>query len=94
MEPGPSAATAPAAFTYRRARSGPLLAGLSLVIVAETAALHVWLVSRHPYVAWTLLALSLSTLGWLVADYRAMGRGAIRLGPETLDLPDDSEGPR
>ena len=73
-------------FTYRRARSGALLAGVSMVLVVETAALDVWLAKHHPYLAWAILASSLATLAWLVADYRAMGRGAILVGPEQLEI--------
>jgi len=79
MEPQP-------AFTYRRARSGGLLAGLSMVLVVETAALDIWLAKHHPYLAWAILASSLATLAWLVADYRAMGRHAILVGPEQLEI--------
>lgn len=73
-------------FTYRSARSGSLVGGLGLVIAIETAALHLWLAARHPVLAWTLTAGSLATLAWLAADYHALGRGAVRLDDDTLDL--------
>lgn len=73
-------------FTYRSARSGSLLAGLVIVIVVETVVLHIWLVGRLPLLVWVLTASSLGVLAWLVADYRAAGMGAVRLGPEVLEL--------
>lgn len=73
-------------FSYRSARSGSLAAGLGLVIAIETLVLHLWLSSRHPIIAWTLTSSSLAAIAWLVADYRALGRGAVQLGDERLDL--------
>lgn len=73
-------------FTYRSARSGSLVAGLGLAIAVETVALHLWLGARHPLLAWTLTAASLGTLAWLAADYQALGRGAVRLDGDVLDL--------
>ncbi|HKG92146.1 MAG TPA: hypothetical protein VKA84_09655 [Gemmatimonadaceae bacterium] len=77
---------ADATFTYRGARSGSLLAGLALAILVETVALHAWLRARHPLVAWALTLASLAAIAWLAADYRAMGRGAVRVTPDALDL--------
>lgn len=73
-------------FTYRSARSGGLLAGLGLALLVETVALHLWLVERHPVLAWTLTVVSLATLLWLAADYHAVGRGAVRLSEDALDV--------
>lgn len=73
-------------FTYHSARSGSLLAGLGLVLLVETVVLHLWLGARHPVLAWTLTVTSLSVILWLVADYRAMARGAVRLSHDILDL--------
>jgi len=73
-------------FTYRSARSGSLMAGIGLALAVETVALHLWLVSRYPTAAWTLTAFSLATGAWLAADYFALGRGAVRLGAEAIDL--------
>jgi hypothetical protein len=73
-------------FTYRSARSGALLAGFGLAIAVETLVLHLWLVARHPIVAWTLTAGSVATLAWLVADYRSFGRGVVRLSEDLLEL--------
>lgn len=73
-------------FTYRSARSGSLLAGIGIAILAETLVLHLWIVGRHPLIAWSMTAISIATLAWLAADYAAMGRGAIRLDDEALAL--------
>jgi hypothetical protein len=73
-------------FTYRSARSGSLVAGLGLAIAVEMVALHLWLAARHPVFAWLLTASSLAALLWLVADYRALGRGAVRLDDHALEL--------
>ncbi|HET7187101.1 MAG TPA: hypothetical protein VFI52_03055 [Gemmatimonadaceae bacterium] len=73
-------------FSYRSARNGTPVAGLVLVIAIETLVLHLWLASRHPIIAWTLTVSSLAAIAWLVADYRALGRGAVRLATDALDL--------
>ena len=72
-------------FTYRTARSGGLVFGLSMAIVVETIALHALLMRRHPIAAWLLTASSLYVIWWLISDYRAMGSGTLRVGA-TLDL--------
>jgi hypothetical protein len=73
-------------FPYRSARSGSLIAGIGMVLLVETLALHLWIAARHPLLAWALTTLSLVTLGWLAADYRAMGHGVIRLHEGELEL--------
>lgn len=73
-------------FTYRSARSGSLLAGVTMAILVETVVLHLWLVGRHPVIAWILTASSTGVLAWLIADYRAAGRGAVRLSNDVLQL--------
>ncbi len=84
--PRPEGERTPREFSYRSARSGSLLAGLVLAILVETVVLHLWLVDRFPLVAWVLTVTSLGSLGWLVADHRAMGRGAVRLTRETVAI--------
>ena len=74
------------AFSYRSARSGSLMIGLGLVIVIETAVLHLWLHQRHPAAAWCLTIVSLMGLAWLAADYQRLGCGAITLDGHTLHL--------
>ena len=73
-------------FTYRTARSGALSAGLALAVGVEALVLHLWLASRHPGWAWTLTALSIVTLVYLAAEYRAWGRGAIRVTADALEV--------
>jgi hypothetical protein len=75
-----------AEFTYREARSGAVTVGLSMAIAIETAVVHLWLGARHPAWAWSLTALSVGSLLWLAAEYRAMGRGAIQVTPDALEL--------
>lgn len=73
-------------FSCRSARSGALAAGFAIVVVVETAVLHLWLGARHPVVAWTLTLLGLATLAWLADDWRAMGRGGVSVGDEAIAL--------
>lgn len=73
-------------FTYSSARSGSLIAGLGLAIVVETAVLHFWLRPRHPAIAWILTLSSLSVLWWLARDYHALGRGALCVDSDAVDL--------
>ena len=72
-------------FTYRSARSGGLVLGLGMAIVVETIALHALFMRSHPWVAWALTLTSAYALWWIVADYRAMGTGAIAMG-EMVEL--------
>jgi hypothetical protein len=73
-------------FTYQSARSGSLVVGLGLVILIETVVVHLWLGRDHPLLAWSLTATSALTIGWLAADYQALGRGSLRIDGEALDL--------
>ena len=72
------------AFTLESARSLPLTGALCAVIAVETAALHLLLWARHPWIAWTLTALSLWTVVWLIGDYRAIGARPVVLEPDAL----------
>lgn len=78
--------TAAESFSYRSARSGSLAAGIGIALAVETMVLHLVLVRNHPLAAWSLTTLSLATLVWWIADYRAMGTMPIRLAPDTLEL--------
>jgi hypothetical protein len=71
-------------FTMESARSLPLTGALCGVIAVETAALHLLLMSRHPWIAWTLTALSLWTVVWLIGDYRAIGARPVVLESDAL----------
>ena len=73
-------------FTYQSARSGSLVVGLGLVILIETAVMHLWLGRHHPVLAWSLTATSALAIGWLAADYQALGRGTLRIDVDALDL--------
>ena len=73
-------------FTYRSARSGSLVVGLGVAIVVETGVLHLWLQPHHPLLAWGLSLSSLSVLWWLARGYHALGRGAIRVDANGIDL--------
>jgi hypothetical protein len=75
-----------AAFTYRSARSGALTAGLALAVAVEAVVLHLWLAQSRPTLAWVLTALSALTLAYLAVEFRAWGRGAVRVTPERLEL--------
>lgn len=76
----------PRRFTYRHSRSGSVLAALTIVIGVETLAIHLWISQRHPVVGWSLVALSLVSLAWVFADYRARGRRAVILDDQSLEL--------
>ena len=80
--PGPSDAS----FTYRTARSGARSAGLALAVCVEALVLHLWLAPRHPGWAWTLTALSVVAVVYVAAEYRAWGRGAIRVTADALEV--------
>ncbi|HEY0554190.1 MAG TPA: hypothetical protein VGG20_07980 [Thermoanaerobaculia bacterium] len=71
-------------FSVESARSLPFTAAICGVIAIETAALHLLLWPRHPWIAWTLTALSLWTVGWLIGDYRAIGARPVVLGDDAL----------
>ncbi len=72
-------------FTYRSARSGSVLIGFGIALLVEAVALHLWLADRHPMLAWLATVSSVAALLWLAGDYRALGRGAVRLGPDVLE---------
>jgi hypothetical protein len=71
-------------FSTESARSLPFTAALCGVVLIETAALHLLLHSRHPWIAWALTLSSLWAIVWLIGDYRAVGALPVVLGPETL----------
>lgn len=73
-------------FSYKSARSGAVLFALLLVITIEVLALHLWLRQRYPVLSWTLVAISIASIPWLIADYRARGTRQIRLEGAALLL--------
>jgi hypothetical protein len=76
----------PAEFTYRSARAGAVTAGFALAVAVETLVVHLWLAARHPAWAWGLTALGVVSLAYLAAEYRAIGRGAVRVRAEAIVL--------
>jgi hypothetical protein len=73
-------------FSYRSARSAPLVIGIGIAILIETLVLHLALSARHPIAAWSLTALSAMTVAWLVRDYSALGTGAVRVAEGDVHL--------
>jgi|SRR6185436_6472321 len=73
-------------FTSAGARSGAIMGVLAMLLVVETAALHLLLWRFMPRLAWGLTALSLYALWWLVSDYISVGRVALRLDATTLHV--------
>lgn len=60
-------------FSHRRSNYGVFLAALAMVLVIETIAVHLLLhVLWSVVAAWTLTALSLYTLVWMIADWQAL----------------------
>lgn len=86
--PGPTALLSMSpTFTYRSARSGSLTFGVILVLAVETMVFDLWLSSYFPIATWLLTATSIATFWWIVADYRAMGVGEIRVHDDAIELP-------
>ena len=73
-------------FSYRSARSGSFGAGISVVILVESVAVHFLLASRSRTAARLLILLSLWAIVWLVRDYQALSRGAIELTDDAILL--------
>lgn len=67
------------AYPYTSARSTSFTVAIIGALLVETAVLHLWLRVEHPALAWTLTVLSVATVLYVVADYRAMGRGAVHV---------------
>jgi hypothetical protein len=80
-----------------RTRGGSLYVAIALILVIETAAVHLWLAARHPVIAWSLTALGVASLAWLVGDFRGQAGAGLELGSTawrlrmpgrvTLDIP-------
>lgn len=67
-------------------RSRTFFAALVLVLLVETAAIHVWLIGSHPVIAWTATTLSALTLVWLLSIYRGQARAGLELGPAVWSI--------
>lgn len=69
-----------------RAGYGAVLGALTLVIAAESAAVHLLVGLWSATAAWILTGLSVWALVWLVGDFRAFGARPIRIGPARMGL--------
>ena len=63
------------------ARSGSFYAALALIVLVETAAVHLWLHGRFERLAWGSTVLGLLTLGWLFREWRGQSDAGLDLGP-------------
>ncbi|HKV12818.1 MAG TPA: hypothetical protein VJ725_32035, partial [Thermoanaerobaculia bacterium] len=69
------------AFAYHeKSGYGAIVFALSIVVLAETIPIHILVTRWSPMVAWVLTVLSLYSLFWFLADWRA-----TRLRPHLLD---------
>jgi len=73
-------------FTTGSARSIPLVVGISMVILVETLALHVFLNRWQPVAARAMTLVSLASVLWLVQDDRALARLPVEVDDETVNL--------
>ncbi len=74
------------AFTSAGARSAAVTGALAMLLIVETAGLHLLLWRLMPRLAWGLTALSLYALWWLLTDYITVGRVGLRLDATTLHV--------
>jgi hypothetical protein len=65
---------------------GTMVAGLSMAIVAESIALHLWISRSSQLAAWTLTILDLYGILWLVGDLRAFKLRRSTVSDGALDL--------
>jgi hypothetical protein len=73
-------------FATRRTPYGPVVVAFSLIILAETVPLHFLLARWSAPLAWTLTALGLYTLVYLLADWRAVHTRPTLLDDEFLTV--------
>ena len=64
---------------HRTSTYASILAGIGMALVMETVAVHFLVRIRSTALAWTLTALSVYTLLWLIGDYRALVSRPIRV---------------
>ena len=57
-----------------------------MLVIVETGILHLLLVRHVRVLAYAISSLSLTAIVWLVADYRALGREALRLDRTHLHI--------
>ncbi|MFN8582095.1 MAG: hypothetical protein U0163_14120 [Gemmatimonadaceae bacterium] len=70
----------PVPFTALSARSRALVVGISAVLIIESAALHLLILRRWPWVSLVLALANLWTIWWFVQDYRAVADLPILAG--------------
>jgi hypothetical protein len=74
-------------FTYhRKSGYGALVFALLIVTLGEAIPVHILVLRWSPQAAWLLTALTLYSMLWFLADYRAMRLRPILLDEETLCL--------
>ena len=71
---------------HRRAGYLSILVGLSLVVLVETAAVHMLVRQWSSTAAWILTGLSVYALVWLIGDYRAIVGRPIRVTATHLHM--------
>jgi hypothetical protein len=76
------------AFSYHRKNGyGAIVSGLMIVMLAETAGVHILLLRfHHPRIALLLTVLSLYGALWFLGDYQAARRRPIRIEVEHLAI--------
>jgi hypothetical protein len=74
-------------FTQHAARSRGLVIGLGAVLLAESVAVHAFLLGRAWWVHALLLVANLSTLGFLLAHDRAVGSRPAVVSDAGIELP-------
>lgn len=85
--PGPEPGPAPAArFTLTSARSAETLVVVLMIFAIETVGFHLLLSLWRPLAAWVMTLVNLLTLGWLVADFRDLGRTAVEVSAEGVEM--------
>jgi hypothetical protein len=60
--------------------------GLSVVVIAETIGIHLWLMTKWPTAVWVLTVLELYGIVWIVADARALSLSAVRVHDDSVEL--------
>lgn len=79
--------TGPDAFSYHRQTGyGSFLVGVLVIATLEMGIVHVLLMRWQPAVAWTLLAISLYTVLWVIGDYRAMRLRPVVVGTDAIEV--------
>lgn len=74
------------AYTLEASRAVAFTYGLVLVTVVESLATHVWLSTSAPVIAWTLSALGVYAILWLVGQDRAIRARTIDVEADALVL--------